>query len=761
ILQFREDHTETEKIQRLETSLEQYRLPLHESMPLFASLLSLPLPENRYPHLTLSPQHQRQKTLESLVAILLEQAERQPVLFIIEDLHWLDPTTLEFTDLLIDQTPTACVFVLLTCRPEFQPTWSHRSYLMEMTLNRLPRHQIARMAEQVAGGKGLPTEVVEQLADKTDGVPLYVEEMTKALFESGHMKEVDEAYELTDSIGSLTIPVTLQDSLMSRLDRLVTAKAVAQYAAVIGRQFSYELLQAVSQLDTSTLQRELERLVEAELIYQRGLPPQATYMFKHALIRDAAYESLLRRRRQGYHRRIAEVLEERFLETTETQPELLAHHYAAAGLHPQSLTAWQQAGTQAMARSAYREAVSCFEQALESLAQLPAAPETQAGAMDLRFALRNALLPLSEHERILDHLDAAERLAETLNDDHQLGQIAYYRCIHFMALGHYDRAIVAGKHALTLAASNGDFHVQVVAQTNLGFVYNMIADYRQAMTYSRQAIKALSGPLVFEGFGQLLQPALVARSMLTFCYAETGEFRDGLATAAEALRVAEEITQPYGLVVACNTLGALHYHQGDLCQALPLLERSYQLCQDANILLQLPRAASFLGAAYARDGRIADAQPHVAYMVAYLAAGNQVVMLGHILTVLGEALLCMGRVEEADAMAQRLLEHAKIHEGSGHQVHALRLLAEVAAHRDRSEVSLAETHYQQALVLAVELGMRPLQAHCHRGLGTLYSQTGQAEQARTELSTAIRMYRDMEMTFWLPQVEAVLAAVNG
>jgi predicted ATPase len=292
--------------------LSQYRLPLEESVPLFAPLLSLALPEDRYSPLNLSPQRQRQKTLETIVAILLQLAERQPILFILEELHWTDPTTLELLNLVLDQTPTASLLVLLTCRPYFQPAWHHRSYITEMTLNHLSHTQVEQIVTGVTDGKTLPPEVLAQIIDKTDGVPLFVEEMTKAMLELGHLKAVDNHYELTGSLSTLAIPTTLQDSLMARLDRLVTAKGVAQMGATIGRQFAYELLQAVSQLDASTLQRELGRLVEAEIIYQRGLPPQATYLFKHALIQDAAYQSLLKSTRQQYHQRIAQVLEAQF-----------------------------------------------------------------------------------------------------------------------------------------------------------------------------------------------------------------------------------------------------------------------------------------------------------------------------------------------------------------------------------------------------------------------------------------------------------------
>jgi predicted ATPase len=266
---------------------------LEESVQLFAPLLSLPLSDDTYIPLQLSPQRQRQKALETLVAILQELAEHQPVLFILEDLHWTDPTTLEFLHLLIEQIPTTSLLTVLTCRPHFQPSWHHRSYITEMTLNHLSHTQVEQLVNRMTDGKTLPQEVLTQIIEKTDGVPLFVEEMTKAILELGQLKALDGHYELTGSFSTFAIPATLQDSLMARLDRLMTGKVIAQLGATIGRQFPYSLLQAVSQLNERTLQEELHRLVEAELLYQRGLPPQATYVFKHALIQDAAYEYLL------------------------------------------------------------------------------------------------------------------------------------------------------------------------------------------------------------------------------------------------------------------------------------------------------------------------------------------------------------------------------------------------------------------------------------------------------------------------------------
>src|SRR5262249_17019769 len=280
-------------------------------------------------------------------------------------------------------TPTASLLVLLTCRPHFQPAWHHRSYITEMTLNHLSHTQVEQIVTCMTDGKTFPAEVLQQIIAKTDGVPLFVEEITKSLLESDKLQAVNEHYELIGSLSTFAIPATLQDSLMARLDRLVTAKAVAQYAAVIGRQFSYELLQVVSQVDKAMLQHELGRLVEAEIVYQRGVPPQATYTFKHALIQDAAYASLLKSTRQHYHHRIAQVLEAEFPEIAQAQPELVAHHLTEAGLTEQSVAYWYKAGRRANERSAYVEAIAHLRQGLTLLQTLPETLERTQRKLDM------------------------------------------------------------------------------------------------------------------------------------------------------------------------------------------------------------------------------------------------------------------------------------------------------------------------------------------------------------------------------------------
>ena len=389
LLQFAREDVPATKLEKLQHTLSDYRFPQTDTVPLLASLLSLPHPEG-YPPITLSPQKQKQKTQEAFVAWIVEEAERAAVYCAWEDLHWADPSTLEVLMLFLDQVPTTRLLVLLTFRPEFLPPWGNRSHLSQMTLSRLGRPQVEAMVERVTGGKALPSEVVEQIVAKTDGVPLFVEELTKTVVESGLLREKEGRYVGAHGgapIPPLAIPATLQDSLMARLDRLSTVRAIAQLGATIGREFSYELLQTVSPLDEVTLQHGLKQLVEAELVYQRGLLPQANYLFKHALIQDTAYQSLLKSTRQQHHRQIAHVLAERFPETVEAQPELVAHHYTEAGLIEQAIPYWQKAGERATQRSAYVEAISHITKGLELLKTLPDTPGCTQQELTLQIAL--------------------------------------------------------------------------------------------------------------------------------------------------------------------------------------------------------------------------------------------------------------------------------------------------------------------------------------------------------------------------------------
>ncbi len=331
VLEFGRDDTVEDRLAKIEGFLVQYGMSLPETVPLLAALLSVPLPE-RYPPLNLSPEKQKQKVLSVLLTMLLKRAARQPLLCIVEDLHWIDPSTLEFLNLIVDQGPMTSILAVFTCRPDFALPWTGRSHLTQVTLNRLTRRQVAEMVSRVAQGKALPAELIQQIAIKTDGVPLFVEELTKMVLESGLLKERDGHYELSEPLPALAIPTTLHGSLMARLDLLSTVKEVAQLAATLGREFTFELLKAVSPLEEDVLERELSQLMEAGLLYRQGVLQQATFIFKHALIQEAAYQSLLKTKRQQYHQHIADVLEGHFAGSADIKPELVAHHLTEAGL---------------------------------------------------------------------------------------------------------------------------------------------------------------------------------------------------------------------------------------------------------------------------------------------------------------------------------------------------------------------------------------------------------------------------------------------
>jgi len=358
--------------------------------PLLAALLSLPS-EGRYEPLNLTPQAQKTRTLEALLGQLEALAGRQPVLMMLEDAHWIDPTTTELFERMIDRVQHLPVLLVITFRPDFTPPWTGHAHTTTLALNRLGRQQGAAIVERLTGGKTLPAEVLDQILAKTDGVPLFVEELTKSVLESGLLEEQRERYVLTRPLTSLAIPATLQDSLMARLDRLGPVKEVAQIAAVIGREFSRDLLAKVSSLPEPELDAGLGQLVQAELVFRHDVPPAVTYGFKHALVEDTAYQSLLKSKRRQFHAQIARSLEQHFLSAVNSEPELLAHHYTQAELPPQAISYWLRAGQKASERCSDLEAAAHLSKGLELVGHLPA--RTRAiQELDLSIALGPALM---------------------------------------------------------------------------------------------------------------------------------------------------------------------------------------------------------------------------------------------------------------------------------------------------------------------------------------------------------------------------------
>ena len=474
-----------------------------------------------------------------------------------------------------------------------------------------------------------------------------------------------------------------------------------------------------------------------------------------------AYESLLQERRRALHARIVEAIEALAGDRVAEQVERLAHHALRGEVWEKALAYFRQAGEKALARSAYREAVGSFEQALRALRHLPERRDTLEQAIDLRLALRTALHPAGDSRGILAYLREAEALAAALDDARRLGQVSMFLSQHFYVMGAHEQAIAAGQRALALATASEDIVLHALANRYVGVAYQLQGDYRRAIDCCTQTVASLEGARHHERFGQVVLPAVSSYAWLAWCHAELGLFAEGRALGGEGLRIAEAVEHPGSLMLASWGLGLLSLYQGDMPGALPRLERAVRLCQGAGFLIYFPLMAAALGAAYTRVGRGTDAVPLLTQAMEQTTATEMTGFQALCGLPLGEAQLLAGRLKEAHTLTERALALAREHQERGHQAYALRLLGDIAAQREPPEREQAEAPYRQALALANELGMRPLQAHCHLGLGTLYAKTGQREQARTELSAAIMLYRAMDMTFWLPQAEAAVAKVEG
>jgi tetratricopeptide (TPR) repeat protein len=474
-----------------------------------------------------------------------------------------------------------------------------------------------------------------------------------------------------------------------------------------------------------------------------------------------AYGSLLLERRRGLHARTVEALEVFAEDRVAEQVEQLAHHALRGEVWEKALAYGRQAGEKAMARSAYREAVGAFEQALGTLPHLPETRATHEQAIDLRLALRSALLTLGDFGRILKALREAEALAESLDDPRRLAQVSLFLSVHFRNVSAHDQAIATAQRAHGLATATKDILLQVLSSHYLGVSYQAQGDYRRAIDYLWQTVAALDGARGYERFGQVIPPVVLSSAWLAACHAELGTFAEGRTLGETGLRIAKTVNHPASLMIASWGIGLLTVRQGDLPRALPLLEQAVGICQDGDLPSYFPWMAAALGAAYALGGRVGDAVPLLTRAIDQTMAAD---MVGHQVLCglsLGESQLLAGRLEEAHALAGRTLALARAHQERGHEAYALRLLGEIAAQRQPLEIEPAADYYHQALALSKELGMCPLQAHCHCGLGTLYRKVGRGEEARSELSAAIELYGAMEMTFWLPQAEAALAQVEG
>ncbi|MBI3799401.1 MAG: hypothetical protein HY268_20845 [Deltaproteobacteria bacterium] len=590
--------------------------------------------------------------------------------------------------LFLDQVPTTRLLALLTFRPEFMPPWGNRSHLSQMTLSRLGRSQVEAMVERVAGGKALPAEVVQQIVAKTDGVPLFVEELTKTVLESGLLQE-----EADRNVGArravplptLGIPATLHDALMARLDRLGPAKEVAQLGATLGREFSYELLQAVSHLDEATLQHGLKQLVAAELVYQRGLLPQAHYLFKHALIQDTAYQSLLKSTRQQYHRQIAQVLAERFPETVETQPELVAHHYTEAGLIEQALPYWQRAGERASQRSAYVEAVAHLTRGLELLKVLPDTPERTQQELNLQTTLGPALMAAKGYAapEVEKAYARALELCRQVGETPRLFPVVMGLRVFHLVRGELQTARELAEQTMRLAQSVQGPVPLMRSHVALGETLYFLGEFVQARGHMEQGF-TLYDPRQLRSPRAWVDDGMASLSYTASILWNVGYPDQALKRSREALTLAQELSHPYSLGFALFFAAKLHQYrrEGQLTQKRA--EATMTLSTDQGFPYWLAMGTTLRGWALAEQGQgeegIAQTRQGLA---GYRATGAELAQ-PYFLALLAEAYGKGGQAEEG-----------------------LGVLAEALAMVDRSGERFYETElYRLKGELALQSGVR-------------------------------------------------------
>jgi predicted ATPase/class 3 adenylate cyclase len=761
VLRFTREEAPEQKLRKLEGFLVQYGLPLAEAVPLFAALLSLPLGAD-YAPLTVSPERQKQQTLQALLTILLRIAAQQPVLFVMEDLHWVDPTTLEFLSLLIDQGPTARILALFTCRPDFSPPWTGRSHLTLVTLSRLPRHQVAELTGRVAHGKALPPEVVAQVVAKTDGVPLFVEELTKMVLESGLLHAREDRYELAGPLPPLAIPATLHDSLMARLDRLAAVKALAQLGATLGREFAYELLQAVSPWDEATLHRGLHQLVAAEFLYQQGLPPRATYRFKHALIQDAAYQSLLRSTRQQYHQRIAQVLEGRFPDTIETQPELLAHHYTEAGLAEHAIPYWQRAGEHASDRGAPLEAINHCTTGIALLTTLPETPARTQQAVTLHLALGAAqqMAKGQAAPEVEQAYTQAYALCQQVGETSTLVPVLFGLWRFYAVRPQLHTAREIGDTLLRQAQQAHDPALAVLAHNALGITWFYLGALPAALQHLEEGIARYTPDQHWApAFRMGSDPGVGCRHFAALTLWALGYPDQALARLHEALALAHALAHPYSLAFVRLHAAHVSQYRRDVPAVHEHAEAAVALATAQGFSYWEAWGTSMRGWALALQGQGEAGLAQLRQGLAAQRATGAAVAVPYLCTLLAEVCDHLGHTEDG---LQALAEAHTLVEQQGErywQAEVHRLRGVLLLRQPGTPQAEAEAYFQRALDVARRQEAKSLELRAAMSLARLWQQQGKRIEARELLAPIYGWFTEGFDTADLQEAKALLEAL--
>ena len=730
------------KLVRIERGIARAGLDVPEVVPLIAALLSVPTGD-RYPPIKMSPELQRQKTMEALVNWPIGLAESQPLVILYEDLHWSDPSTLEMLGLALEQGVHSSALMLLTFRPEFSPPWPRRSHVNDIGLHRLTVRQARTMIGSLTPDLPLPEAAVEQIVERADGIPLFVEEITKMVIESDLVEEREGRYALATSPTELAVPATLQDSLMARLDRLELGKPVAQVGAVLGREFPYDLLRSVSPLDEAGLLDGLQQLVGAELLYQRGTVPDANFTFKHALVQEAAYQSVLRSSRRGLHERVASVLEAQFPERVEAEPGFIAHHLDAAGLGARAREQYQRAGERGIAQSANEEAIVHLQRALELVAQEDDTSKRNEDELELLIMLA---APLGASRGWSDPecegaFTRARELVGEIGDVPELARVLTGLATSFASKGDLATSAELAQQGLEVAQRTGDALHLPAAHYTTGNPLYWQGDVAGSLVHFEAAMEAYDP----EMHGSLVQVQgldwdVMARCFAAWCHWMLGAPDRAIETVEEATRVAMRVEHPIAMAQCLSNHLALHVLRGEPDRAAERADLAIDHAERHGFPLFEGIARVCRGWAHVEQG--GDGIEEMQQGMAGLAQIGAGVGAPALLTMMATGLWRKGRIVEAFAAIDLAVANA---EGTGQHLYdaeLLRLRAEVllAGEADRREEALVLL--EEALDVARRQGIVAWELRVANSVARLWNQTGREREARALLEPLIARFEE-------------------
>ncbi|WP_455204693.1 adenylate/guanylate cyclase domain-containing protein [Kaarinaea lacus] len=737
--------THEEKVTELETVFGRYGLNTQELVPIFAEILAITIPEDRYPVVGFTPVQKKQKTLETFLTLGMSMAMQKPVVIIAEDLHWFDPTTLDLLGMFIDQVPTANIFLLLTYRMEFTPPWTPRSHITQISVNRLTRDQTAIMVKWLANNKTLPKELVTEIINKTDGTPLFVEELTSMVLNSELLMETEHHFQLASPLSSLSIPATLQDSLMARLDRLGPNKELAQLSATLGREFSYELLRAVSPPKETSFETRLAHLVYSELLYQHGVPPQASYTFRHALVHELAYQSLLKKTRQHYHHHIAQTLANQFPEIVEENPEIMAHHCTEAGDFKDAVRYWLQSGKTAIQRSANTDAVVHLKKALDTLKLLPESVMTAEYELAIQAALglANTLSKGYAAPEVEKAYARAYSLCRMIGETQSTFPALCGLWEYYVVRAELTTAEELANQLLNIAKQTSDPVLTYEAKRAMGGTLFWRGQLESAYDYLNSGFESnAAGQAKRISTQTFVQDTEVANLSNTACVLWLLGYPDkALEKGKLAVQLAETLSHPFSLAYA-NTFYAFVYQlRGDYLSVK----------KEAEKILSISDTYEF--SYWSTIGKMMHSMAHMIlhqdnqYIIAFEEALQEYkntgsnLALSYFQTLLAQSFSFAGRYSQAYDLIDDAIAQLEIHKEHFYQSELFRVKAEIILAADQLETS-AEENLNKAISLAREQKARSLELRASTDLSRLWQSQGKLEPALSLLANALSQIKE-------------------